>query len=104
MFEGLIVVLGLCLIFVPVLTYVRYLLTHVRQNTKFDVHLAKVKDKKGTIGIIIAYLERVLYGILFISIGVLFSECFASEVAFTSTIISVTLYIIVKWIDEKNEK
>jgi hypothetical protein len=104
MLEAIIVILGMCLIFVPVILYVRYLLTHVRQNTKFDDHLVVVRDKKGNFGVFIAYLERLLYGIVFISIGILFSEYFESEIAFVTVVISVTLYIIVKWIDEKNEK
>ena len=104
MFETIVVVLGLCLIFVPVVMYVRYLLMHVRQNTKFDDHLVIVRDKKGNLGVFIAYLERLLYGVVFISIGILFSEYFVSETAFITAIISATLYIIVKWIDEKNEK
>ena len=38
MLEAIIVILGMCLIFVPVILYVRYLLTHV-------LHLFHPEDK-----------------------------------------------------------
>ena len=104
MFEGLIIILGLCITFVPVFIYFNYLLTHVSKKTEFDYHLELVRDKKGKFGVGIAYLERILYGSSITSFGILLSEYFRSEVLFTLVIVSVVLYIIVKWIDEKNEK
>jgi len=104
MFEGLVIITGLCITFVPVLIYFNYLLTHVSKKTEFDYHLELVKDKKGKFGVAIAYLERILYGASITSFGILLSEYFRSESVFTLVVVSTVLYVIVKWIDEKNEK
>ncbi len=104
MFEGFIIILGLCLTFFPVVIYFNYLLTHVSKKTPFDYHLDVVRDKKGRFGIAIAYLERILYGTAIVSFGILLSEYFRSEAMFAVVVISSVLYVIVKWIDEKNEK
>ena len=104
MFEGIIIILGLCLTFLPVLIYFNYLLTHVSKKTPFDYHLEIVKDKKGDFGIVIAYLERILYGIAITSFGILLSEFFKSEAMFASVVVSSVLYVMIRWIDEKNEK
>ncbi len=104
MFEGFIIILGLCLTFLPVVMYFNYLLTHVSKKTPFDYHLEIVKDKRGTKGVIVAYLERILYGCAIVSFGILLSEYFASESMFAVVVVSSVLYVIVKWIDEKNEK
>lgn len=104
MIEGFIIILGLCLTFLPAFMYFNYLLTHVSKKTQFDYHLDIVRDKKGKKGVVIAYLERILYGISIISFGILFSEYFTSESMFMLVVVSSVLYVIVKWIDEKNEK
>ena len=104
MLEGFIIILGLCLTFAPVFMYFNYLLTHVSKKTNFDYHLDIVRDKKGRFGVGIAYLERILYGSAIVSFGILFSEYFANEAMFASVVVISILYIIVKWIDEKNEK
>ena len=104
MLEGFIIILGLCLTFAPVFMYFNYLLTHVSKKTNFDYHLDIVRDKKGSFGVGIAYLERILYGAAIVSFGILFSEYFANEAMFASVVVISILYIIVKWIDEKNEK
>lgn len=104
MLECIIVLLGLCITFAPVIIYFNYLLTHVSKKTNFDYHLEIVNDKKGKIGMAIAYLERILYGIAITSFGILLSEYFKSEEMFAVVVISAILYVIVKWIDEKNEK
>lgn len=104
MFEGFIVILGLCLTFLPVFIYFNYLLTHVSKKTPFDIHLEIVRDKKGDFGVIIAYIERILYGTSIVSFGILLSEYFNSESMFATVVISSVLYVIVKWLDEKNEK
>ncbi len=104
MFEGLIIITGLCLTFYPVVIYFNYLLTHVSKKTPFDYHLEIVNDKKGRFGVVLAYLERILYGTAIVSFGILLSEYFNSESMFAVVVISSVLYVIVKWIDEKNEK
>lgn len=104
MLEGFITILGLCLTVLPVFMYFNYLLTHVSKKTSFDYHLEIVKDKKGDKGVVIAYLERILYGAAIVSFGILLSEYFANEAMFACVVITSILYVIVKWIDEKNEK
>ena len=104
MLEGIIVILGLCLTFLPVVLYVNYLLSRVSKTTPFDTHLEIVKDKKGDFGVAIAYLERILYGTAIVSFGILLSEYFNSESMFVVVVLSSILYVIVKYIDEKNEK
>ena len=104
MFEGIIIILGLCITFAPVVMYFNYLLTHVNKKTNFDYHIDIVKDKKGNLGVVIAYLERILYGSTITSFGILLSEYFRAEGIFTLVVVFAILYIIVKWIDEKNEK
>lgn len=104
MLEGFIIILGLCITFLPVFIYFNYLLTHVSKKTEFDYHLDLVRDKKGNFGIAIAYIERLLYGTSIVSFGILLSEYFANEVIFVCVVVSSVLYVIVKWIDEKNEK
>lgn len=102
--EGFIVILGLCITFVPAIIFANYIFTKVNKKTRFDTHLEIVKDKKGTLGVIIAYAERILFGLTICSLGVVFSEFYRNEKAIEVLIISVILYIIVKFFDEKNEK
>ena len=47
MIEFLLVMFGMCLIFLPVLMIFSYLLLRVSKKTEFDCHIRKVKDKKG---------------------------------------------------------
>ncbi len=104
MIEGIVTIAGLCFTFLPVLIYVNYLLTHVSKKTRFDYHLELVKDKKGRFGIGIAYLERIFFGIVVCFFGILMSEFFANEIVFQILVISLILYVILKYFDEKNEK
>ena len=102
--EGIIVILGLCITFVPAIIFAHYIFTKVSKKTKFDTHLEIVKDKKGTFGVVIAYAERILFGLTVCSLGVVLSEYYKNEKAIEVLIISVILYVIVKFFDEKNEK
>ena len=104
MIEGIVILLGLCVTFFPVIMYVNYILTHVSKKTRFDYHLELVNDKKGRVGIYIAYLERILFGVTVCSLGVMMSEFFRNEFVFQIFVISLILFIIVKYFDEKNEK
>lgn len=104
MIEGIVSILGICLIFVPIIIYFKYLMGHVKDKTKFDYHLELVKDKKGKFGIVIAYSEKILMGLLMCLVGILMSEFFTNETVFISVVIILILYIIVKYFDEKNEK
>ena len=102
--EGIIVILGLCITFVPAIIFAHYIFTKVSKKTKFDTHLEIVRDKKGTFGVVIAYAERILFGLTVCSLGVVLSEYYKNEKAIEVLIISVILYVIVKFFDEKNEK
>ncbi len=104
MIEIVVVLLGLILTFLPVLIYCHYLLTHVSKKTRFDYHIELVNDKKGTIGVVFAYAERILFGSLLSSLGIVLSEFFKNELFFKVLIINVVLYVIVKYFDEANAK
>ncbi len=104
MFEGIIVLVGLCITFVPIIIYFKYLLTHIKNKTRFDYHIELVKDKKGKLGVYLAYTERILFGVLLGNLGILMSECFDNENLFMSFVIVLVLYIMIKYFDEKNEK
>lgn len=104
MVEGLIVLIGLCIAFIPVIMYVKYLFNHIKQKTRFDYHLELVKDKKGNLGVYIAYLERIFFGTFIGLLGILMSEFFRNETIFISFVIVLVIYIIIKYFDEKNEK
>lgn len=102
--EGIITVLGLCLTFLPIILYFKYLLIHVSKKTSFDYHLELVRDKKGKIGVVIAYLERIIFGVVICLLGILMSEFFTNEVIFKCLVISIVCYVMLKYFDEKNEK
>ena len=102
--EGFVVIVGLCITFFPVVLFAKYMFDKVSKETKFDTHLEIVKDKKCFIGVAVAYLERILFGTVICSTGVVFSEYFRNKVAIEILIVSVILFVIVKYFDEKNEK
>ncbi len=104
MIEGIVVILGMCLTFVPVVLFVNYLFTHVSKKTKFDYHLELVKDKKGKVGVFVAYLERVLFGTVISSLGIWMSEYFESDLVLQFFILSLVAYIIIWYFNEKFEK
>lgn len=104
MVEGLIIIIGLCITFLPVLFYVNYLLTHVSKKTRFDYHLEIVNDKVGKMGVILAYSERILFGCCICLLGISMSEFFTNNVIFHLFVIVLIAYVIVKFFDEKNEK
>ena len=101
--EGFVVILGLCVTFTPVVLFANYMINKASKETRFDSHLELVKDKKGNFGVVVAYTERFLFGLSITSMGVVLSELFENEIAIEILIISVVLYIIVKFFDEKNE-
>ena len=102
--EIIITLLGLCLTFSTPLMYFHYLLVHVKKKTAFDYHIDLVRDKKGSIGIFIAYTTKILFGIWVTSMGILLSEFFANQIALELFFISFILYIILKYFDLNNEK
>lgn len=102
--EIIIKLLGMCITFMPPFFYCHYLLEHVKHKTNFDYHLDNVKDKKGTLGVIIAYLTKILFGTWVTSMGVLMSEFFSNSLALEVFFISFIVYIILKYFDLNNEK
>ena len=104
MIEGIVIITGLCITFAPVLIYFSYLMNHVSKKTRFDYHIELVNDKKGKIGVGIAYLERILFGSTICLLGILMSEFFVNEYIFQLFVISFIAYVIIKYFDEKNEK
>lgn len=104
MIEIIITLLGMCLTFSPPLMYFYYLLVHVKKKTNFDYHLDEVRDKKGSLGVFIAYTTKIFFGIWVTSMGVLMSEFFESSLALELFFISFIIYIILKYFDLNNEK
>ena len=102
--EGLVVIIGLCVTFIPAILFAHYIFTKVNKKTRFDSHIEIVKDKKGIFGVVIAYVERLLFGLTICSLGIVLSDYYRNETAIEILIISVILYVIVKFFDEKNEK
>ena len=102
--EGFVVILGLCITFFPVVLFSKYIFEKVSKETNFDAHLSIVRDKKGVFGVFIAYLERVLFGTVICSTGIVLSEYFKNKVAIEILVISIILFLIVKYFDEMNEK
>ncbi len=98
--EGILTIIGLCLVFLPVVLYCNYLLKHVVKKTKFDQHIEMMNNNK--LFIVIAYLERILFGIFISSFGFWMSEIFSNSVVFVIVILSFVFYVIVKYFDMKN--
>lgn len=104
MVEGLIVIVGLCISVIPLVIFVHYLFAHIKRKTRFDYHLELVKDKKGTFGILIAYAERLFFALTITSFGLMLSEFFQNKIFLNIFIVSLVLFILAKYFDEKNEK
>lgn len=104
MLEATVVIFGMCLTFVPVVLFVNYLLRHVKYKQEFDYHIDKVRDKKGLFGVVIAYIERLLLGVVLISLGIYLSSFCLNYIFVEIFVISLLLYIFFHFIDEKNEK
>ena len=104
MIEALITIIGICITFIPVIFFVHYLFTHVKKKTRFDYHLELVKDKKGTFGVVIAYLERIFLSAIAIVLGIHMSEFFQIEFLTILLVVIIILYAIFKYFDINNEK
>ena len=50
--KTIIILFGTCLTFVPVVLFVASLFKSIKEKTRFSYHLDKVRDKKGTIGVV----------------------------------------------------
>ena len=103
MIEGIIRILGMCLTFIPIIIYVHYLWTSVREKRPFNYHVDNVRDKKGNFGVFIAYLDKMLFGVSIISLGVFVSSYFTNNLFLEIFIVVFIFYVIVRYIDNKNE-
>lgn len=103
-FEGLIVIVGLCITFFPVICFIKYLMNRVKVNTDFDNHVRLVNDKKGSLGVAIAYVNKVILSMTICSLGIFMSSFFENEIFGEIFIISLILYLIVNYIDNYDEK
>lgn len=104
MIEGIIVISGLFFTFFPAFIFVRYILRHSKGDTSFDNHVAFVKDKRGHIGVSIAYLERLFFGSMFLFLGLWMCDLFIEELFLLLLVLSIVFYVIFKYIDDLNEK
>lgn len=102
--EALIIILGICITFIPIIFFVHYLFTHVKKKTRFDYHIELVRDKKGWFGVFVAYGERILLSSLFIVAGIHMSEFFQIEGLNILFVFLIVIYSIFKFFDIKNEK
>ena len=103
MIEGIIRILGMCLTIIPVILYVHYLWTSTREKRPFNYHVENVRDKKGNFGVFIAYLDKMLFGASIISLGVFVSSYFTNTLFLEIFIVVFIFYVIVRYIDNKNE-
>lgn len=102
--EIIVVLVGLCLTFSPALLFANYIINKPMKKTDFDSHLELVKFNKGTFGVVIAYLERFLFGLMITTMGILLSEYFVNKLAVEILIVTIVLYFIVFYFNEKNKK
>ena len=65
--------------------------------------MEKVKDKHGQVGVIIAYIDKILLGLWIICLGLYLSSYFVNDIAFDVFLVSLIFYIIIRFIDNKNE-
>ena len=96
-------VLGICVAFLPFIYFATYIIKKATAEQKFDLHLARVKDKKGNIGVLIAYVSRIFLFILITSIGVYISSFFTNSVFLDIVIVSLLGYIFSSFFDNKND-
>lgn len=102
--EGIIILLGMCITFVPVIFFVRYLMIRISKVTEFDEHVNLVKDKKGSIGVAMAYINKIMLACTVTNLGVFMCTYKESFVALEIFVISFVLYIICNYLDNYNEK
>ena len=103
MIEVIIRLLGMCLTFLPVIIFVHYLLTSVKEKRPFQYHLDNVKDKKGNFGTFIAYLTKILFGVAVTCLGVFVSSYFTNILFGEIFLVTFVFYVLIKYIDVKNE-
>ena len=103
MIEAIIRLFGMCLTFLPVIIFVHFLLASVKSKRPFQYHIDNVKDKKGNFGVFIAYLSKILFGVSVTCLGVFVSSYFTNTIFGEIFLIGFVFYVLIKYIDIKNE-
>ena len=101
--EMIIKLFGMVLTFIPSVYLATYVIKKATEEQKFDLHLNRVKDKKGIIGVLIAYLNRISIWILITNIGVYLSTYFLENIYLEVSIVAFIVFIITYYFDNKND-
>ena len=101
--EAICKILGMCLAFVPSIYFAAYMIKRASGEQKFDLHVTRVKDKAGYLGVVIAILNRLLLFILLTCLGLYITSYFSDNWSLDIVIVSLILYIISYFIDNKND-
>lgn len=101
--EIIVRLIGMCLTFLPVIYFVTYVIKRATEEQKFDLHINRVKDKKGIVGVIIAYINRISLFIVIMSLGIYISSYFINGIFFDIFIISLIVFIFSYFFDNKND-
>ena len=95
--------IGLCICFVPSVYFAVYMVKRATVEQRFDIHLRKVNDVAGKVGIIIAVFNRLALFILITCLGLYITSYFDNNVTLDIVIVSFIAYIISLYIDNKND-
>ncbi len=101
--EMIIKLFGMVLTFVPSIYFASYIIKKATEEQKFDLHLKRVRDKKGLKGVIIAYINRIALWCLVTGIGVYLSTYFLESIYLEIVIVAFLVFIISYFIDNKND-
>jgi len=102
--EGFLTIIGLCLVFTPLIFFCRYLLGHVVKKSKFDIHVDKVLEYGGKMLVILAYIDKLFLSLTVSSLGLWMSEVFTNEVLGMIFVVCLVIYIVVHYFDKRNEQ
>ena len=100
----MIVILGLCLIFIPPMVLIGYIITKGRKKHRFDKYIEYLKKHNDKKGIILAYAHKIIVGITIMLLGFYMSEDLENEVALKYLIIFTILTIIITYFYKKNKR
>lgn len=95
--------LGMCITFIPTIYFAVYMIKRATEEQRFDLHLKRVRDKAGTIGVLVAIVNRFLLFLLLTSVGLYITSYFSNSITLDIAVISLITYIISYFIDNKND-
>ena len=101
--EIIIKLFGMILTFVPSIYLATYIIKRATEEQKFDLHLNRVRDKKGFKGVIVAYISRIALWFFVTGLGVYFTSFFENSTYLEVIIVSFLIFIIFYYIDNKND-